>query len=309
MSEKIKITFLGTGSAIPTKKRNHTGILLRYKEQNILFDCGEGIQRQLRIAGLNPCKITKIFISHWHGDHFLGLAGLLQTLEMNDYNKTLEIYGGKGIEKNVVSFLKVINKSYYLEKKEFSNFKIEIKEINKDFVLEGKDYRIKSMETMHTIPSLAFSFILKEKNRIDKEKFEKLNIGNTPLVAELVKGNTVEINGEKISGKEIIYIEPSKKISIILDTKFDKRLIEFSKNSDILICESTYLKDEQEYAKNYGHMTTFDAATIAKDSKSKRLYITHLSQKISEIPKVVLKEAKSIFKNTFVAEDFDEIEL
>ena len=244
-----------------------------------------GNQRQLRIAGLNPCKITKIFISHWHGDHFLGLAGLLQTLEMNDYNKTLEIYGGKGIEKNVVSFLKVINKSYYLEKKEFSNFKIEIKEINKDFVLEGKDYRIKSMETMHTIPSLAFSFILKEKNRIDKEKFEKLNIGNTPLVAELVKGNTVEINGEKISGKEIIYIELSK-ISIILDTKFDKRLIEFSKNSDILICESTYLKDEQEYAKNYGHMTTFDAATIAKDSKIQRLYITIFLRKFRKYQKL-----------------------
>jgi ribonuclease Z len=93
MADKIKLTFLGTSSAVPTKSRNHPSILLQYKEQNLLFDCGEGTQRQFRKAKLNPCKLTKIFISHWHGDHILGLPGLLQTLALNGYNNVLEIYG------------------------------------------------------------------------------------------------------------------------------------------------------------------------------------------------------------------------
>ena len=107
MADKIKLTFLGTSSAVPTKSRNHPSILLQYKEQNLLFDCGEGTQRQFRKAKLNPCKLTKIFISHWHGDHILGLPGLLQTLALNGYNNVLEIYGPLGTKqkmKNLFDF-------------------------------------------------------------------------------------------------------------------------------------------------------------------------------------------------------------
>src|SRR3989344_3358273 len=93
--EQIKITFLGTSNAIPTKKRNHTAILLTYKNENILIDCGEGTQRQFKIAEISPAKLTKILITHWHGDHTLGLSGLFQTLAMSDYSKKLEIYGPK----------------------------------------------------------------------------------------------------------------------------------------------------------------------------------------------------------------------
>ena len=101
MAEKIKIIFLGTGSAIPTARRNHPAVLLQFKDENILFDCGEGTQRQFKKAKLNPCKITKILISHWHGDHTLGIPGLLQTLVLNGYNKKLEIYGPRGTKKKV----------------------------------------------------------------------------------------------------------------------------------------------------------------------------------------------------------------
>src|SRR3990167_8815127 len=104
--EKIKITFLGTGNAIPTKKRNHTAILLTYKNENILIDCGEGTQRQFRIAELSPAKITKILITHWHGDHILGLPGLFETLAMTKYGKTLSIYGPVGTKR----FIEEINK-------------------------------------------------------------------------------------------------------------------------------------------------------------------------------------------------------
>src|SRR3989338_963217 len=99
MAEPIKINFLGTGSAIPTKRRNHPATLLSYKDENLLFDCGEGTQKQFRIAELNPCKITRLFISHWHGDHVFGLQGLLQTLMLNNYSKVLQVYGPRGTKR------------------------------------------------------------------------------------------------------------------------------------------------------------------------------------------------------------------
>jgi ribonuclease Z len=105
MVEKIELTFLGTGSSIPTARRNHPAVLLKYKAENILVDCGEGTQRQFRLAHMNPCKVTRILISHWHGDHALGLPGLLQTLVMNGYNRKLEIYGPRGSKEWVLMLL------------------------------------------------------------------------------------------------------------------------------------------------------------------------------------------------------------
>ena len=123
MVEKIKIIFLGTGSAIPTARRNHLAMLLQYKAENILIDCGEGTQRQFRKAKLNPCKVTKILISHWHGDHILGLAGLLQTLNLNGYNRDLIIYGPEGSKKKFQEMIVP-----YLPNRVMS-FNIEIKEV------------------------------------------------------------------------------------------------------------------------------------------------------------------------------------
>lgn len=309
MAEKIEITFLGTGSAVPTKRRNHSGILLKFKEQNFLFDCGEGIQKQFRIADINPCKITKIFITHWHGDHFLGLAGLFQTLETNSCSHVIEVYGGKNIKKNIFDLLSLVNKTYLLDKKRDSDFRIEVKEIEEGIVVDDDEWEISCKKTFHTVESYAFSFNIKEKNRIDKEKLKKLNIGNSPIVAELVKGKTIDFNGKKIDGKKLIYKEEPKKICIILDTKYSPKLIDFAKKSDILICESTYQSNQQELADEYCHLTTTNAAEIAKQSESKQLFMTHISQKNSEIPKILKHQAITIFKNSIVAEDFDKVEL
>ncbi len=307
MAQKIEIFFLGTSSAVPTKRRNHTGILLKYKEQNFLFDCGEGIQRQFRISDRNPCKLTKIFISHWHGDHFLGLSGLIQTLEMNEYGKKLEIYGPIGIKKNIYDLLKIIQKTYLLDNKNI--FHININEINDGIVIDEDEYIISSIKTNHNIESLTYSFLLKEKNRINKEKLKELNIKNSPLLSEIVKGKKVNINGKIVDGKKITYKEKQKKITFIFDTKYENSLINFAKSSDLLICESTYSAQEQELASKYYHLSSKDAANIANKSHSERLILTHLSQRYSEIPNILRDEAKKNFKNVNVAEDFDKIEI
>jgi ribonuclease Z len=301
MAEKISITFLGTGSAVPTKRRNHPAVLLQYKDENILFDCGEGTQKQFRIAEISPCKTTRIFITHWHGDHVFGLPGLLQTLALSNYSKTLHIYGPRGTKQFVETYEKL-----YLRKGE--TFPIQIHEISSSKVLEEKEFQIDAQEMSHDSPCLAYSFTLKEKNRIDKKKLQKLKLpNNSPLIGELQRGKTITFENKKIDGKKLIYSEPQRKITYIMDTRLNQGAIKLAEDSNILICESTYSKEEEEQAKEYAHLTSVQAAEIAKKSKSKKLFLMHLSQRY-ENPKIILDEAKKIFKDVKVAEDFDNIQ-
>lgn len=298
MVEKIRITFLGTGSAIPTEKRNHPSIFLEYKEHGILFDCGEGTQRQIRKAKLNPCKISKIFISHWHGDHVLGLPGLIQTLSMNGYNKILEIYGPKGTYRMMEAYSQL-----FLKKG--NSISINVHEISEEKIKE-EDFFIESIEMEHDATCLAYSFNIQNKIRIDKEKLEKLKIPSGPLIAELQKQKTIEFDGKKIDGKKITYLEEGKKISYVTDTKENKKILEFIKDSDLVISEATYLDSEKEIAKDYKHLTARQIAEITKKSKSKKLALIHLSQRY-ENPKEILEEARKIFKNVIVPSDFDSV--
>lgn len=310
MTEKIKLTFLGTGSAVPTAKKNHPAMLVSYKAENFLFDCGEGTQRQFRKAKLNPCKISKIFLTHWHGDHTLGLPGLLQTLILNGYNGTLEIHGPIGTEKymgELISF----NLADYLKRsrEEGTNLNIKVYEHKPGKILETDEILIESAPIDHYCKGLAYSFIIMEKLRLDKEKLSKLKIPNGPLVGELAKGKTVLFNHKKIDGKKLIYKEEQRKICLITDTKYLEEFATFAKNSDVLICESTYAKGEEEMAESHGHMTCTQAAKIAKKSKSKKLFLTHLSQRYEAIPKKILEEAKEVFKDVTIAEDLDKVEI
>ncbi len=296
----IKLIFLGTSDGIPTKKRNHSAIILNYDEETILVDCGEGTQRQLRIAGQNPFKITKILLTHLHADHTLGLAGLLATLSLGSYNKTLKIYGPKGTK----NFLKKLFELFEFK----PNFNLEVEEVHKKF-FENEKFYLESEKMEHNIPCNAYSFVLKNKRRIDKEKLKKLKIPSSPLLKKLKEGKNIKFSGKSIKYKELTYLEPEKKISFILDTKINKKTYKISKNSDILICESTFEKNLEEKAKEHFHLTTKQAGEIAKKSNCKKLILTHLSGRYENDEEKMLIEAKKYFKNTILAHDFDNFSI
>ncbi len=300
---KTKITFLGTGQAIPTAKRNHTSILLSYDNENILFDAGEGAQRQMRKARTNPSKITRIFITHWHGDHVLGIPGILQTLKLSKYNKTLYIYGPKGTKK----FMKLIMSMFV----KVGKIKIQIKEITTPgIILETSKFKITTEKMFHGTPTLAYSFIEKQKLRLDKNKLKKLKLpARSPLLKKLAQGKNIKIKGKTIKASSLTYKQASKKITIILDTKENKNAYKLAKNSDLLICESTYSNAEKDLASKYKHLTSAQAANIAKKSKSKKLILIHLSQRFEKNDEKVLQQAKKVFKNTTIAKDLDKIEI
>jgi ribonuclease Z len=294
----IKITFLGTSDAVPSEKRNHTAILLNYEGENILVDCGEGTQRQMRKARMNPCKLTRVLITHWHGDHVLGLSGLLQTLALSGYNKTLFIYGPKGTKK----FIETIFKTFAFKEK----LKFEVKEVSGKF-FETPDFVLEAGAMNHGIPCNAYSFILKEKIRINKKQLEKLKISPGPLLQKLKQGKDIISNGKRYSVKQLTYTEKKKKISFVFDTSYDKRISSFAKESDLLICESAFDSSLEEKAKEFKHLTSKQAAEIAKNSKSKKLILTHISQRYSKNPEEILSQAKKYFKNSVLAQDFDEL--
>lgn len=296
--EKIKINFLGTGNAIPTEKRNHTSILLTYKNENILIDCGEGTQRQFKLAKISPSKITKILLTHWHGDHVLGLPGLLQTLAMNDYQKTLEIYGPVGTQKNI----NLLNEIFRFQ------IKIKVKEV-KGKIFENEEFYLEALPMKHGTPSLAYSFAIKEKLRLDRKKIEKLKLPNSPILKKLQEGEDISFNGKKIKSKDVSYKELGRKVSFILDTSINENAVKIAEESDLLICEASFTEEEKKLSEEYLHLTAKDAATIAKKSKSEKLILTHISQRYEHNTNPILHEAKKVFKNVSLAKDFDVLEI
>ncbi len=297
---KIPIYFLGTGSAIPTAKKNHTCLFLKYKQENILIDCGEGTQRQFRKAKLNPCKINRILITHWHGDHVLGLPGLLQTLALQNIAHEIKIYGPKGTRK----YTKEIFKTFYFVGK----LKIKIKEISKGKVFETPEFKITSERLKHSIPTLGYCFKEKNKTRLKKNKIKKLKLSGNQL-SDLSKGKDIKYNGKKMKNEKFTYNQEGKKISFIFDTGYDKKIINFAKNSDLIVSEASFDSNMNKKAKEYKHLTAEQAGNIAKKSKSKRLILVHLSQRHEKNEGKLVSEARKKFKNTKIAKDLDKVEI
>jgi ribonuclease Z len=298
MASKIKINFLGTSAQIPSANRNHSAILLNYNAENILFDCGEGTQRQFRKVKINPGKITRVLISHWHSDHILGIPGLLSTLALSGYNKKLYIYGPKGTKEFMRDLLKIFN----FQKK----YEIIVEETNGGKFYETNDFYLESERMHHGIPTNAYSFVVKDKLRLDKKKIGKTKLPFGPLLKQLKEGKDIVYNGKKYKSKEFIYGEKGKKVSVVLDTLINDKIIPFVKNSDILICESSFSSENSEDAKEHLHLTAKQCGEIAKKSRSNKLILTHISQRYENNLKALLKDAKDVFKNVVIAEDFSE---
>ena len=302
MSNKIKITFLGTGDAIPSARRNHSAIFLNYDSENILIDCGEGTQRQFRKAGLNPCKINRILITHWHGDHVLGIPGLLQTLALSGYNKTLYIYGPRGTKKYVEEIIKIF--------KFVGKYEIKVEEIsNKGKFYETSDFYLEAEQMEHGTPANAYNFVIKDKMRIDKKKLEKSKLPLGPLIKNLKEGKDVIYNGKKYKSKDFVYFEKGKKISIVLDTAMNPKIEPFVKNSELFICESSFGSELEKEARERMHMAVNQTANIAKKAKVKKLILTHISSRYEKNLNQILNEAKKIFKESYLVKDLDVIEV
>jgi ribonuclease Z len=300
---QLRIIFLGTGGSWPTTKRNVSSIAIKRGSEILLFDCGEGTQRQFQQSNLSYMQISKIFITHFHGDHFLGLPGLIQTMQLNDRDKPLHIYGPKGMGELIDQLLTL---GYFRP-----SYKIISHEVNNGDKIEFEDYNIHTLEVNHNVPT--FSYCLLEHQRpgkFNKLRATEIGIPEGPLFSQLQRGQYITLANGKTIPPDMV-LGPSRKGRMIVisgDTKPCEELIKFSKDADVLIHEATFNSELEEVAKEYGHTTAFQAAEIAKKACVDKLFLIHISPRYLD-SHVLENEARKVFLHSFVPKDFHEIEV
>ena len=298
----MKLVYLGTSAAAPTPERSLTCICLVRENEVLMFDAGEGAQVAYLKAGLPWNKKMKIFVTHLHGDHCLGILGLLQTMSMQKRTESLEIYGPAGIEEFITANIKVLNFGL--------PFPVFITIVEEGDVVNEKKYRISCCEAQHGIPAFSYCFEENEKSGIFyPEKAKELGIPEGKMWQELQNGNSVEVNGVKIDSSQVTGDKrPGKKIGISGDTRPTEKLQNFFTNSDYLSFDCTFSFDLKDRAIETNHGTAKEAAELAKNANVKNLILTHFSARYSD-ESVLLDEAKQIHESVIAAKDLLEIEI
>jgi ribonuclease Z len=296
---QLQLIFLGTGGSWPSVKRNVSSIAIKRGSEILLFDCGEGTQRQFQKSHLSYMQIKNIFITHYHGDHFLGLPGLIQTMQLNDRDIPLHIYGPEGIHDLVND---VVSLGYFKP-----TYEILSHEVADSDIVDFKEFEIHVLKVSHGVPSLAYSLVEKERpGKFNKPKALELNIPEGPLFSKLQKGQTIklkdgtEIHPEMVMGPK----RPGRKIVYSGDTRPVETMIEFAKHADVLIHEGTFDSSLNDISYQYGHSTVEEAAIIAKNAEVKMLFITHISPRYYE-SEDLKKEAEKKFNKVIIPKDFD----
>jgi len=300
----LSVVFLGTGGSVPTVKRGLPAILVQREGEQLMFDCGEGVQRQMVKARCGFHRVTKVFITHMHGDHLLGLPGLLQTMAMLNREKKLEVYGPAG----VAQFLECVRETVQF----VLTFEVEVHEVEKaGTICEENDYEVNAVWASHVIPSLAYAFVEKPRaGRFFPEKAKKLGVPEGELWSRLQRGHDVKLpDGTVVRSKQVLGApRTGRKIAYTGDTRPFKACAKFAAGADLLVHDATFDDDLADRAFEDGHSTVSQAAEAAKEAKAKRLILTHISARYDDTSKL-LKKTKKTFKETQVAEDFMKVEI
>lgn len=293
------LTILGCSSQQPTRKRNHGGYLLRWNNEGLLFDPGEGTQRQFIFAEIAPPVVTRIFVSHFHGDHCLGLGSMLMRLNLDKVTHPIHCYypaSGK------VYFDRLRYGTIYRE-----NITVIEHPIAKaGIVAQDEQFTIEADFLNHGVDNLAYRITEPDTIKFDKEKLKALGI-HGPIMQELIAKKKIVHNGKEIHLEEVSHIRKGESFSIVMDTRPCAGALNIAKNATMLLCESTYLEEEHDLAKSHNHLTAKEAATLARDACAQELILTHFSARYLDL-RPFETEARSIFPNTHTAEDLKQFQ-
>ena len=298
----MEIVFLGTSGSWPTPKRNVSAVAVKRGPEVILFDCGEGTQRQFMQSKLSFMQTSRVFVSHFHGDHFLGLLGMIQSMSMNGREAPLDVYGPRGIEQLVGELLSL---GYFTP-----GFPVRAKELPPGGEIDCGEYVVRAFEAVHTVPCL--TYVLEEKarpGRFSLERAQALGVPSGPLYSRLQEGEAVVIEGRTVRPEDVLGPpRRGRKIVYTGDTMPHEALVDIARHADVLIHDATSDAALEEKANRYGHSSSRQAAEIAKKAGVGLLVLTHLSPRYED-PTSILDDARKVFENVRVAEDFAEIEV
>jgi len=293
----IQVTFLGTSAAVPTVERNVAGLMLQRAGESLLFDCGEGTQRQMMRYGTG-FLVNEIFLTHYHADHTLGIPGLLRGMTMQARTEPLRIYGPRSAEAQIGPLVAL--------GMDRLKFPVEIIELKAGDVLARGDYDLVVGAAAHRGECLAYALVEHERlGRFDPEHARALGIPEGPLWGKLHKGEAVpDATGRMVTSSELVGPPRSgRKVVYSGDTVPCDSIRTLARGADLLIHEATFGDDERERALETRHSTAREAAMVARDAGVKQLCLTHISARYSREAPELIAAARSVFPATKVAKD------
>lgn len=288
------LTILGSSSQQPTRFRNHSGYILRWNDEGFLLDPGEGTQRQFIFANIAPTVITRILVSHFHGDHCLGLGSMLMRLNLDKVNHIIHCY-------YPASGKKYFDRLRYGTMYHETIRVVEHPVYEAGLVEDSGKFRIEAAFLEHGVDNIAWRITEADTRKFDKEKLQAAGIDG-PLVRELEEKGQVTLAGNVVRLEDVSWIRKGDSFVYVSDTRYCESAVTIAKDARILLCESTYLEEERELAYTHFHLTAKQAATIAKKANAKQLILTHFSARYLSL-KPFEDQAKEIFPNTYLAED------
>jgi ribonuclease Z len=288
------LVILGCSSQQPTRLRNHGAYLLRWNNEGFLIDPGEGTQRQFIFADVAPTCVTRILITHFHGDHCLGLGSMLMRLNLDKITHPVHCYypaSGKPY------FDRLRYGTQYHE-----NIKVIEHPIHEEGVIDDDgEFKIEVKFLDHGVENCAYRITEKDTVKFDKEKLLSRGIKG-PIMRELMEKKSLHVNGHTVHLQDVSHVRKGDSFAVVIDTKYCKEAIDIAHGAKMLLCESTYLEEHKDLAEKHLHLTAKQAATIAKKADVGTLILTHFSARYLELEPFE-QEAKEVFLNTFVADD------
>jgi len=300
----MKVTILGTSAGQPTETRNVSAVAVSLEGEWLLFDCGEDTQRRIVAANLKPSRLERVFITHMHGDHIIGLLALIGTLNLQHRERPLHLFGPPGLR----DFLETAQRVQVF----YPTYELLINEIHESGELcRGDGYTVVCAPMNHRITDYGYKVTESDRpGKFDIERAISLGVPAGPLFGKLQKGEAVILaDGRTIHPEDVLgEPRPGKSVAYCTDTRPCESAVDIARGTDLLIHEATYSNEAADYANERGHSTAEQAAHIAKKAAVKRLVLTHFSPKYKELD-ALLEEASEVFPFTTLASDLAEFTL
>lgn len=301
----LKLLFLGTSAARPTTERNVSALVVTREGETLLFECGEGTQRQMMRYGVG-FALDEVFFTHFHGDHYLGIIGLVRTLGLQGRTEPMRLVGPRA-----GGAAKLLGQALALGV-ERPVFPVEIVEVEPDQVLAREGYELRVFGVEHGGGAVGYALVEKERlGKFDPDRARELGVPEGPLWGKLQRGQAVTLDdGREVAAETIVGLpRPGRKLVYSGDTRPCAATVEAARGADLLVHEATFGEEEKDRAKETAHATAREAAEVARRAGARKLVLTHLSARYSRDAAVLLDEARAVFPETVVARDGYEVEI
>jgi ribonuclease Z len=296
-----ELVVLGTASQAPTRNRNHNGYLLRWESDGILFDPGEGTQRQMLLAGVTASQITRICVTHFHGDHCLGLPGVLQRMSLDRVRHTVDIaYPARSRD----VFVRLRHAALFRDVLNVAERPVS----SGGPVADGPAFALEARPLSHSVPTFGYKLTEPAGRRMLPDRLAALGIAG-PDVGRLQREGRLLVGADLVTLDEVSEPRPGQRFAFIMDTRLCEAAFALAEGADMLVCESTFAAAESALAREYGHLTAGQAGRIAAEAGARQLVLTHFSQRYDTdgLQRLAAEAAEAFGGEVVVATDLDRI--